>query len=141
MLPKLMNENGQKAFQRVGDKEDRSLPYRDWLRTVECGGFFMDIDFLKWKKVDGELKPVAITELTRCDNETAGPGYLVAIVQRYFYRDRQGQIIEKLASLLNVPAYLVLFQKDMKWVWILDFKDRSWKEYKPEEWAEVVKNL
>ncbi len=140
MLEKKMNDSGQKAYQR-NDTEDRSLPYRNWLRTVETNGYFLDVDFIKWKIIEGKWVPRAITELTRCDSETAGQNYLLAILERYFVRDRQGAIMSALAQQLGVPAFLVLFQVDMKWVKVYHFADQRWYDYTPENWAFYLQTL
>lgn len=140
MLPKIYNKTGQKAYQRK-DTEDRSLIYRNWLRTVETNGFFMDIDFIKWKNLNGTLVPVAITDLTRTDSDDVGEPYLNAILDRFFNRDKQGLILEKLGILLNIPVYLVLFPKKMHWVFVFSFRKKEWKRFTPKEWADHLKNL
>lgn len=140
MLQKKYNGTGQKAYQR-DDNEDRSLVYRNWLRTVETNGFFIDIDFVKWRTVNGEPKPVAITDLTRCDSETAGDNYRAAIIHRLFVRDKQGELLTQLGKSLNIPVYLVLFQKEMKWVWVFSFQKKEWREFTPHTWAEYLKTL
>jgi hypothetical protein len=139
-MEKKYNSSGQKAYQR-DDKEDRSLVYRNWLRTIPSNGFFLDIDLVKWRYVDGVPVPVAITELTRCDSETAGQSYLDAIINRWYVRDKQGVMIEKAAELMGVPAFLVLFQKDMKWTWVFSLQTKEWKYYPAEEWAEFLMTL
>ncbi len=140
MLKKIINESGQKAHQRT-DTEDRSLPYRNWLRTVETNGFFIDIDLIKWRFVDGKPIPVAITDITRCDSEQCTEAYRNAITQRIFHRDRQGLLLRTMGTLLNVPVYLILFQKDIKWLWVYDFQENKWKEFSPLDWASHLKSL
>lgn len=141
MLEKKKDKSGQKAYQR-NDREDRSLVYRDWLRTVETGGWWLDIDMVKFKNVDGQPTPVAITELTRSDSNTpVGQKYLDAIINRYFGRDKQGQTIEKLGKLLGVPCYLVLFNKAMTWTKVYSFRQKKWRSFSPEEWATYLKKL
>lgn len=139
-LVKKINAQGQKAYQR-NDREDRSLVYRDWVRTVDTGGFLLDVDHIKYRWIDGKPKPVAITELTRCDSESVAYPYLNAITDRFFRRDKQGEIINTLASLLHVPAYLVLFQKDMLWLWVFSFQKKEWREFTPERWSLFLKKL
>jgi hypothetical protein len=190
-MDKLLTETGQKARQR-DDNEDRSLSYRDWLRTVETNGFFIDIDLVKWRNENGNLRPVVITELTRCDGDDAGEEYRAAIIDRYCYRDKQFDLINKLRYLLGkkkfdtkyvepvvktneeyeqfmeefpamstddmkwidenvtdemvesvipIPAYLVLFQKDMKWIWAWSFAKKAWKYFTPDNWATFLQTL
>ncbi len=141
MLEKIINAQGQKAYQRGNDREDRSLVYRDWLRTVDTNGWYMDVDFIKWRKVGDELKPIAITDLTRCDSESVGHQYLAAILDRFFVRDRQGYFLKQLGKLLKVPVYLVLFQVEMKWLKVFSFQKEIWKDYTPKEWADYLKTL
>jgi hypothetical protein len=140
MLAKLLNTQGQKAYQRA-DREDRSLPYRDWVRTIDADGFFIDIDFIKWRCINGELTPVAITDITRCDSEEAGQPYLDAITSRVFVRDRQGDVLRRLGELLKIPVYLVLFQKEIKWFWVYSFQSNRWKRFLPGEWATFLKEI
>ena len=139
-MKKQILANGQKARQR-NDKEDRTIVYHDWLRTVDTGGYFCDADILKWRDIEGKPTPVAVTELTRCDRERIGPGYLRAIEQRWFHRDRQGAIFTQLGKLLGCPVYIVLFQKEMKWIWVFSFQQKQWKEFTPQGWGEFLKSL
>lgn len=140
MITKAINSNGQKAYQRT-DTEDRSLPYRNWLRTVETNGFFIDIDFVKWKKINGVYTPVAITDITRCDSETAGDAYRDAIINRILVRDTQGALLQRLGELLSVPVYLILFQKEIKWFWVYSFAKSQWRQFTPEQWAKNLRML
>jgi hypothetical protein len=141
MMQKIVNDQGQKARQRA-DTEDRTICYKDWLRTVKCGGFFLDLDMIKFKKTPEGIVPCCITELTRSDSETpVNDGYLFAIIQRYFYRDRQGQTIQMVADKLQIPAYLVLFGENMNWLKVYSFQAKIWKDFTPEAWAEHLKTL
>jgi len=131
MLDKIINAAGQKAHQRQ-DSEDRSLIYRNWLRTVDTNGFWMDLDLIKYRKNDGGVPlPVAITEITRTDKEEVGSSYLEAIIDRIFNRDSQGKILETLGKLLGVPVYLVLFPKSMKWLQVFSFQKKEWRNFTP----------
>lgn len=140
MLNKQINEFGQKAHQRT-DSEDRSLIYRNWLRTVETGGCWIDIDLIKWKFDTGIPIPVAITDLTRTDREEVGAGYLEAIIDRIFNRDSQGEMLQTLGAHLNVPVYLVLFPKSMAWLWVFGFKTGQWRNFTPLAWSLYLKKL
>lgn len=139
-LEKKLLENGSKARQN-DSTEDRALIYKDFLRTIPTNGFFLDVDFLKFRYVDGEIKPVAITELTRCDYETVNQNYLNAIHERVFIRDLQGKTISIIANLLNVPAYLVLFQKDLLWFYVWSFRKQIWKYFTKEEYIKWITQL
>lgn len=141
MLDKIINEQGQKAYQRGNDREDRSLIYRDWLRTVETDGFWCDLDFIKWKYKDGHLQPVAVTDLTRTDSDQVSDRYLSAITQRVLHRDKQGEMLQKIGELLNVPVFLVLYPKSMMWIKVYCFKEKEWKNFTPEEWSAFLTTL
>ena len=139
MLKKI-NENGQKAYQRT-DFEDRSLPYRNWIRTIDCGGFFVDVDFIKWRKIENVYTPVAVTDLTRCDSLDVNKKYLDAVIQRFFIRDAQGDVLTELGKRLGVPVYLVLFQKDLIWLQVYSFRKKTWQKFTRTTWANFLKKL
>jgi hypothetical protein len=138
---KEINLQGQKDFQRGKDKEDRSLVYRNWLRTVETRGFWCDVDFIKWKYLTGVPVPAAITDLTRVDTTNVGEAYRMAIYERIFNRDQQGNILETLGKLLKIPVYLVLFPKEMNWVWVLSFQKKKWKYFEINDWVKYLQQL
>lgn len=140
MIDKKILSNGGKAYQR-DDTEDRTIVYKKWLRTVETNGFFIDLDMVKFRSAGGQIVPCAITELTRCDYDTINPAYLMGISKRIFERDSQGKIIGTVASLLKVPAYLVLFHKNMEWLYVLSFRQKKWKKFTKEGWAEFLRRL
>lgn len=140
MIEKKINSNGQKAYQRE-DIEDRTIVYKKWLRTIDTGGFFIDLDMVKFKNAGSQIVPCAITELTRCDYDTVNPAYLQGINKRIFERDIQGKLIQTVASILKVPAYLVLFHKNMEWLYVLSFQTKAWRKFTKEEWAKFVRRL
>ena len=142
MLPKHLNKNGQKAYQR-NDNEDRSLPYRNWLRTVDTAGFFLDVDFIKWRiDKDNRFTPCAITELTRTDSEkVVSEKYLQAIIDRFFGRDKQGEILGELGRILGIPVYLVLFPPSISWLYVFSFRKKEWRFFEPDEWVKYLKNF
>lgn len=137
-MDKQINSNGQKSYQR-SDNEDRSLVYRKWLRTVEVDGYFIDIDLVKFRGGT----PCAITELSRCDNESVpGEEYFKAIVNRWYIRDGQASLIETVSKKLGVPAYLVIFGKDLNWFVVWDFQDWTWsKPMEPQEYTNWLSKL
>ncbi len=142
MLQKKLLENGQKARQR-DDHEDRAYQYRDWLRTQNISGVSQDADMIHWRYKEGELKPFAITELTRCDKEQdPGLNYCCAISNRFFIRDFQGKIVEALARELHVPAYILLFPPSVSWIWAYSFQKKYWKLYDPStKWSEYLNTI
>jgi len=130
---KILTANGQKAYQRT-DTEDRSLPYRNWLRTIKGNGMFLDVDMVKWQKINGQYTPKAITDITRCDKEKITQHYLDSITYRIFQRDAQGGVLRRLGALLQIPVYLVLFQKELLWLKVYDFQEDCWKDFTPQTW-------
>ena len=134
--------NGQKSRQRT-DTEDRAMVYRDWLRTHKSpNGFYLDADLIKWRTGDkGVPVPCAITEITRCDSEQVSTNYLRAIERRWFERDSQGVCFEELGRMLGVPVYIVLFQKELKWIYAFSFQNKTWKKFTPDEWELFLSNL
>ena len=104
---------GTKGYQRK-DREDRTLDYRTWHRSLPARCLFCDVDSIEWRVVDGVPQPAAVVELSRIDGALPLPeSYLKAVVTRVLERDGQGTLIRRTAELLNVPAYLVLFAEDL----------------------------
>jgi hypothetical protein len=140
MLIKKYNNNNQKAYQRE-DTEDRSLKYKNWLRTVETNGFYLDVDLVKWRTKNGILTPIAITEITRCDSEAVGQNYLDAIIDRWYNRDKQAAVCERLGQLLHVPVFLILYQKDINWFYVYCLNKKKWRMFLPSQWAEYLRSI
>lgn len=101
----------------------------------------MDIDFVKWRYINNKPVPVAITEITRCDGENVNDHYLQAIIDRWYIRDRQAELVNTLAKLLGVPAFLICYQKDMRWLEVFNLQDKSWTKFTPDGWADFLNNL
>lgn len=144
MLDKIINNIGQKDFQRQGDKEDRELPYKLWLRKNKTSnGFFTDIDMFYLRKVDGLTRPAAITELTRIDSDSVpAQRYLDAITDRYFNRDTQGKTVQSIGNILQVPVYLVLYPINITWLYVFSFQKKRWKLFSPpEKWIEYLESI
>ena len=96
-LEKKLNTDGRKSWQRE-DSVDRSLPYKKYLIANNKDGFFLDVDCIKWKTVNGVLKPFVITELTACNGEAVvSQAYLDSIISRVFSRDIQGAAITRVS--------------------------------------------
>ena len=155
-LEKKLTENGTKARQRE-DTEDRSLPYRDWRRTAgstKVGArrstcYTTDVDQVEFVIVKNEVHPVAVIDITRFDDDeyTKKPEswakYRQAVLDRYFFRDSQGQFMRCVANKMGVPAYLVLFRKDVKSFWVFEMtkNDADWIHMSDEEYYEFLKKL
>lgn len=136
------NDAGQKV-RHVPGNEDRTLKYRDWTRTFKnFNGYLVDADNIKWRTIDGLITPVVITELTRFDGEgIVSRGYLDAIIKRFFFTEKQGATIQRLADYLGVPAYLVLFQINLEWLYVYSFRKKQWKLFQPKEWELFLRAL
>jgi hypothetical protein len=137
-MNKLINENGQKSYQR-SDNEDRALGYRKWLRTVDTGGSFTDVDFIKFRNG----YPVAITELTRCDNQQVpSENYFKEINKRWYLRDGQAVMIEEISLRLKIPAYLIVYSKSLTWFRVWSFQVWKWsKPMEPQEYLSWLNKL
>lgn len=124
------------------DGSDRTQGYRDWhRRALSRGCMMIDMDAVELRRRDGVPVPVAVTELTRIDGDVpVGANYLRAIQTRYFDRDAQGALICLLADRLRVPAYVVLFAKDLTAFYILHLARRTWSRQMSEaeycQWPE-----
>lgn len=117
---------GVKGRQR-SDTEDRALAYRQWHYTLPAHCWLSDVDGIEWRLVDGQPVPAAIIELSRIDGALPLPAsYLRAVETRFFDRDAQGSLIRRTAEILGVPAYLVLFARDLSAFYILDLGRRRW---------------
>jgi len=115
-----------KARQR-DDKEDRTIAYRDWRRTFPKGSpFTTDLDQIEIRRIDGQLQPVAVLELTRTDGTgPVGQGYLNAITDRFYKRDGQAALAVHLADRLDCKAAIVLFREDLTEFWVFNLSDRD----------------
>lgn len=137
---KKLNEGGGKAWQTTD--RDKTVPYKAWINKNNTNGFWLDIDAIKFRKVDGEYKPYAITELTACQWETKSKDkYLASLEHRILERDRQGSVMSALGKLLDVPVYWVLFPPSVSWIYAFSLKTREWTLFEPEEWLEFLRQL
>lgn len=123
--------------------EDRSLRYKRWIRDVKHrdGSFPMDIDMFVFRNTVEGYRPVAITEITRCDHETVTQGYLDAVRERYTVKDVQGSVVRDMSQWMGIPAYLVCYQKYLKWFWVYGINDDHWQFYTKDEWANFLGQL
>ena len=98
----------------------------------------MDVDFIKFRAG----VPCAITELTRIDSaEEPEKPYLDAIIDRYYNRDRQGENIERVAMMLEVPAYIILFNSECYWFWVFSCQRHEWKYMDRATYIEFLSKL
>jgi hypothetical protein len=103
----------------------------------------VDMDAVELRHRDGAPVPVAVTELSRIDGALPLPdSYLRAVETRFFGRDAQGGLIRLLADRLGVPAFLVLFGKELTAFYILHLDRRTWSRQLSEaeycRWQETL---
>jgi hypothetical protein len=128
-------------------KEDRAYYYRDWRMGLGEGLYATDVDQVEWTSGNGVLVPVAVIELTRYDNDSRSPneGYRAAIRERMEERDGQGEMAIRVAEMLgNVPAYVVLFRRNLTEFWarrIFDPDPEAWCHMKKSTYVRWLKRL
>jgi hypothetical protein len=130
-MKKKKTRSGAKARQRH-DREDRAWRFKEWHRRLDPILMAYDIDLVEWRRIGGELTPVAVYEITRKD--TPGkphPNYLKAIIDRFEGRDKeQSEAIQRVASLLGVKAYIVLYTNEPNpWFCVYDWIRETWYDH------------
>jgi len=123
---KKTTSSGAKAYQRT-DKTDRSLAYRNWHRTLNKRLYAIDIDLVEIMFDKDGVKPVAITEITMVDSDAkVTESYLERILHRYKVRDFQAKASTRIAELLGVDAYIVLYRENCNefWTYNLSYNGR-----------------
>ena len=104
---------------RKRGREDRSLIYTDWRRTIDVGTYCQDIDQVEYRIIDGEIVPVLMLELTRYDFDTEpNQNYFAAILERFSKSQRKAAT--KFATLLGVNCIIVLFKHDLTKFWLFN---------------------
>lgn len=119
---------------------DPSQDYKDWVRSVNTGknGYWLDIDLIKVRERNGQIYPVAITDLTYAKSHS--DAYLNAIKRRWFERDSQGKTFQDMAAFFGIPCFLVAYG-DGK-VSVLDVnRPDGWIRYTADQWGKVVDEL
>lgn len=141
-IEKKVNADGRKSWQRQ-DNEDRSLAYKKFIANQYTGsGYFLDVDQIKWKTINGIPTPVAVIELTRCDSvDVPVEKYFKAIEERWFTRDVQGKVMTQLGKALNVPVYLAVFNMDVAWINVYSLRRKEWKLFTPDAWLLFLSSL
>jgi hypothetical protein len=132
MLEKKLTASGAKAHQR-NDTEHRLRPYSDWHRTLDRALLMLDVDYIEWRIIGGELVAVGVMEVTRVDQgREVTQGYLDAILHRYNERDIQSRAARKVAEALDTKAYIVLFREDCSEFWVYNLSEtRGWYHTSP----------
>lgn len=141
-MEKQKTSSGAKAYQRA-DREDRSLEYRSYHRTLASDLLASDVDLVEWRFIDGILKAVAVCEITRVDRGIAvNRPYLTSILKRYTERDIQAKMIRKVAASLETNAYIILYRQGCEEFWVYNLSAmKGWwylTQEKYENWLEGV---
>lgn len=136
------NQDGVRS-RHIQTTEDRSLPYRDWHRSaVGRYCYALDSDIIEWRKRDGILVPVAVTEVTRVNiGVYVNQKYLDAIVRRY-ESGLQAKTARYLAEALQTKAWIVLFREDCKSFWLYPLSDGGkWTRYNHDQMLAFLRGL
>lgn len=108
------------------DKEDRIVKYRNWRWNFGDGCYVTDVDHVEWRIKNGKITPVAVFELSRVDGNVNVPQtYLDAVLKRFNKRDGQKSAVKRIAELLGVHVYIVLFRWDLTEFWVYDLTARN----------------
>ena len=121
---KLTTAAGNKSRQGESDVGD----YRAWRWEWGGGAYVTDIDQVEWREEDGELRAVALLELTCVrGNMDIPPTYFDAILAR-FVRDFQGQSATRTARALGCDAYIVVWREGLADFWVYNLsRSIGWK--------------
>ncbi|EFM09528.1 hypothetical protein PaecuDRAFT_3575 [Paenibacillus curdlanolyticus YK9] len=141
-MEKKLTESKAKAHQR-SDQEDRALGYKNWHRGLKRNLYMLDVDSIEWRVRDGELIPVGVMEITRTDSDQQiGTAYLDKIIERFEIRDFQGKIAKRLASILGVKAYIVLYKYDCSEFFVYNLSDNGpWNKFDPKGMESFLESL
>lgn len=141
-MDKKTTGSGAKAYQR-NDGEWRVKPYSDWHRTLDRRLLMLDVDFIEWRFVNGDMVAVGVMEVTRVDNgKEVHQGYLTAIINRFEERDLQARAARKVAHALGTKAYIILFREDCTEFWVYNLTDRrGWDYYDADQMEAFLLNL
>jgi len=120
------------------DKEDRTIAYRDTRRDYPFG-YTQDVDQLEYSFLGDEIVFVAALELTRVDHNPKYPNgpkpqYFEKILER-FHHDAQGKFAREVARKLEIEAYIVVFDEDVKRFWVYNLsQDIGWKAWNRDQY-------
>ena len=140
-LEKKVNNFGGKTRQR-DDREDRLIDYRLWKYKLNKL-YTTDVDQIEWRIIDGQMKPVAVLEMTRIDDDNIpGPNYFKAIINRFETRDTQKYTITHVANRLNVDVYIVAFLKNLSYYMVYNLsKGDKWEKYNEYQYINWLQKL
>jgi hypothetical protein len=123
---------------KVSTKDNGNLEWRkeyeDWHYELFKGKLpAPDVDAIEWgiDNDTNEFKPSAIIEVTCTPDKVDNIGkYLAAILTRYNDQiETRGRFTKYLSKKLEVPAYIIAFNKACKSFWVCYFTDENQKWY------------
>lgn len=142
---KARTASGAKAHQRQGDTEDRSLPYREWHRTLSSRCVATDVDLIEWRVRGGKLTPVAMLEITRMDADLQGEPlreYLSQVLARMTRRDAQAWLARAVAGALGVGLYIVVFTASCRRFHVYNLTARQgWRTFTEPAWRKMMEEI
>ncbi len=115
--------------------------YTAWHRSLKRWCYAGDVDQIEWRKVAGELKPVAVLELTRVRGPGPVPSSYLRHIHSRFFRDSQAERTVHVADRLGCDAYVVLFRPDLTDFWAYNLtRDEQicWKHYSRAGFADWI---
>ena len=129
----------------------RQYIYEQWTRRNLIGLYVGNIDQIFFQTKDNTEEVVAIFELTTSKYQVFDgipESYLLGMKRR-FEKGKEALITSKLASLLNVPAYIVFYPVDTssfenytpQWFYVYSFIRKSWKYFTEEQWLDFIRKL
>ena len=126
----------------MNQPENRALGYSNWHRTLDKSLYALDVDFIEWRRRNGNIVPVALIEITRVDNNVfVGKTYLDNIVKRYD-DGIQGLCSLKVSRALGIKAYIVLFRENLNEFWLYNLSEkRGWTKLSQREYVGFLKSL
>ena len=125
---KKLTERGTKAKQLNLDRDkDRIRDFSEYFFNPPIRlGYVSDIDFIFYDYRNGVLIDYALVEVSKADCKVT-ENYLKAIQERYYNTGGQANFVKHKSKILNIPAYLIVYNK-LKNLYVWSFqKEKEWK--------------
>jgi hypothetical protein len=119
-------------------EDDPSQFYRDFHRTLGAHCYMIDIDSVELRKRNGSLVPVAFIETTYCN--TINDPLLKAVAER-LDGSPQLETMVRTASVLGVPAYIVVFTLDCEMFAVRKASGGSWHIADRRQYSDWIEKL
>ena len=123
--------------------EGRDKLYREW-RIKGNFGAVQDIDQLEYIiDENGEVKPVAIVELTKAEDWIRKPEAYLQAIDNNEGRIKQQKVARSIAKKLGIPAFYLVFEDkfDRFFVKCLTGESKKWSLCTPVQWKKILKGL